>query len=158
GDKLVVTAEVPGIKKEDLHISLDDKTRKLTISGAFKSSYDSSSMVAAQEQQVQSQGQQTPVADSASSQISGVASATTRTSDHHVQMQQSHQPGKGPVSRPLVSERTFGSFSRSWVLPKSVQTDEDANVKASFENGLLRLELPKKAVSDKKEPRSIPIL
>lgn len=39
-------------------------------------------------------------------------------------------------------ERAYGSFSRSFTLPSSADTD---NVKASFENGVLQIEVPKRA-------------
>src|SRR6266705_2230588 len=48
-------------------------------------------------------------------------------------------------------ERSYGQFSRSFTLPSSVDRD---NVKASFSDGLLKLELPKKPEA---KPRQIPI-
>ncbi len=38
-------------------------------------------------------------------------------------------------------EFTFGSFTRSFTLPKIVETEQ---IKASYENGILKMELPKK--------------
>lgn len=43
-------------------------------------------------------------------------------------------------------EFTFGSFSRSFTLPKIVETEQ---IKASYENGILKMELPKKAETAK---------
>lgn len=43
-------------------------------------------------------------------------------------------------------EFTFGSFTRSFTLPKIVETDQ---IKASYENGILKMELPKKAETAK---------
>ena len=37
-------------------------------------------------------------------------------------------------------EFVYGSFSRSFTLPKTVETD---HIKASYESGILRIELPK---------------
>ena len=48
-------------------------------------------------------------------------------------------------------ERSYGSFSRSFQLPQGV--DEDS-IEASFENGLLRLRVPKAALP---QPRRIEI-
>jgi HSP20 family protein len=48
-------------------------------------------------------------------------------------------------------ERSYGQFSRSFTLPRSVDRE---NVKASFSEGLLKLELPKKPET---RPRQIPI-
>ncbi len=48
-------------------------------------------------------------------------------------------------------ERSYGQFCRSFTLPASVDRE---NVKASFSDGLLKLELPKKPEA---KPRQIPI-
>ena len=48
-------------------------------------------------------------------------------------------------------ERSYGEFRRSFTLPSSVDREK---VKASFSDGLLRLELPKKPEA---KPRRIPI-
>jgi len=48
-------------------------------------------------------------------------------------------------------ERSYGSFSRSFTLPPSAQAEE---MKAKFENGVLRVEIPKKEAA---KPRQISI-
>lgn len=48
-------------------------------------------------------------------------------------------------------ERRYGRFQRNFSLPRSVDAE---NVKANFENGLLRVSLPKAAVA---KPRKIKI-
>lgn len=45
-------------------------------------------------------------------------------------------------------ERRYGSFSRSFTLPNSIDTE---NVRASYENGVLRLELAKRAEAKPKQ-------
>lgn len=54
-------------------------------------------------------------------------------------------------TRALVQERTYGKFSRSIRLPMPVKAD---NVEATFENGILTLNLPK---AESAQPRSITI-
>jgi HSP20 family protein len=49
-----------------------------------------------------------------------------------------------------VSERRFGSFERSFVLPDSVDVDK---VDAQFKNGVLTVILPKKAAAVKAEKK-----
>lgn len=49
------------------------------------------------------------------------------------------------------AERAYGSFSRSVTLPQGVDPDQ---INANFENGVLRLEVPKPA---QKKPRRIEI-
>ena len=48
----------------------------------------------------------------------------------------------------LRVERTYGSFSRSFGLPSSVNTEA---IKAEYKNGVLTLELPKRAESKPKQ-------
>ena len=50
-----------------------------------------------------------------------------------------------------LSERRYGSFTRSFVLPRDVEQDR---IQASFENGVLSVTLPK---SEKARPRRIEI-
>jgi len=52
-------------------------------------------------------------------------------------------------------EFSYQSFQRSFELPKNV-VDED-NINARYENGLLRLTIPKKEEAKQKEPRMIEI-
>jgi HSP20 family protein len=49
-----------------------------------------------------------------------------------------------------LSERSFGSFSRSLRLPEGIEEDK---VEAKFENGVLRITAPKKAEAAKAERR-----
>lgn len=48
----------------------------------------------------------------------------------------------------LRVERTYGSFSRSFSLPNTVNTD---GIKAEYKNGVLTVELPKRAESKPKQ-------
>lgn len=51
-------------------------------------------------------------------------------------------------------EFSYNSFSRSFRLPKTVDSDK---IEASYENGILKLEIPKKEEAKAKEPRLIAI-
>jgi len=48
----------------------------------------------------------------------------------------------------LRIERTFGSFSRSFSLPNTVSTED---IKAEYKNGVLTVEMPKRAESKPKQ-------
>ncbi len=48
----------------------------------------------------------------------------------------------------LRVERSYGSFTRSFTLPNTVNTD---GIKAEYKNGVLRVELPKRAESKPKQ-------
>lgn len=54
----------------------------------------------------------------------------------------------------LFSERSYGTFERRFQLPESVKQDAIA---ATYENGVLTLNLPKKPEAKKPEPRQIKI-
>jgi HSP20 family protein len=51
----------------------------------------------------------------------------------------------------LRIERTYGAFSRSFSLPNAVNTEA---IKAEYKNGVLRVELPKRAES---KPRQVKV-
>jgi HSP20 family protein len=55
----------------------------------------------------------------------------------------------------VLREFGYSSFSRSFTLPENV-SEED--IKAKYENGILRLELPKIEKAKKKSPKLIEIL
>ena len=58
---------------------------------------------------------------------------------------------EGEEGRYHLVERSYGSFSRSFQLPQGV---DDDRIEASFENGLLRVHVPKAAIP---QPRKIDI-
>lgn len=91
-DAVVVTAEVPGLKKEDISISMHDNV--LTLKGEKK------------QEKIQ------------------------EDENYH------------------CVERSFGSFNRSFTLPTMV---DSAKVKASYKDGILTVELPKKEEAKPKE-------
>jgi HSP20 family protein len=97
GDNFVVKAEIPGMKKEDIEVSLTEDM--VTISGEKK-----------QEEKVEKK-------------------------DYY------------------RLERSYGSFTRSFRLPKEVQTDK---AKATFKDGVLEVKVPKTEEAKKKE-KKIPI-
>jgi HSP20 family protein len=94
-DNLVVRAELPGLKKEDINISLNENT--VTISGERRN-----------EKKYE-------------------GSETSR------------------------EERLFGRFTRSFQLPKAV---DSGKVKASYKDGILTVTLPK---AEEAKPRQIEI-
>ena len=54
----------------------------------------------------------------------------------------------------LRKEYSFGSFTRSFRLPNTVDSD---NIEASYEDGVLHLTIPKKEEAKPKEPKLISI-
>ena len=54
-------------------------------------------------------------------------------------------------ARTLMQERVYGKFTRSIRLPMAVNSD---NVEAAFDNGVLKLTLPK---SEEAQPKQIPV-
>jgi len=87
-DELVLTAELPGMREEDISIDLENNVLS----------------------------------------ISGEKTETISEGDEE--------------RRYHVYERHFGSFSRSFTLPRTVDA---ASIRATFENGVLTVKLPKAA-------------
>jgi HSP20 family protein len=94
-DALVLSAELPGIDKKDVHINIEENV--LTISGERSFARDE------------------------------------KKEDYH------------------RIERVYGSFSRSFTLPRNVKIDA---VKAAFDNGVLTVTVPK---AEESKPRKIAI-
>ena len=94
-DNLVITAEVPGMKKDDIRISINDNI--LTLRGEKK-----------QEKKVDEENY------------------------HRI-------------------ERSYGAFHRSFTLPTAIKQDQ---VKASYKDGILRINLPK---AEEAKPKEIAI-
>lgn len=91
-DEMVVKADIPGVKKEDVHISLMDNT--LIIRGEIKKEKEK------------------------------------KEEDYY------------------YSERSYGNFSRTIILPVKVQSKK---IKANFKNGVLEIHLPKSPEAKQKE-------
>ncbi len=89
-DELLLTAELPGIREEDVTVNIENNI--LTIRGEKRETYK--------------------------------AGGEEGDEEHNYH----------------VSERRYGSFHRSFTLPRSVQPDAIA---AEFENGVLTVRLPK---------------
>ena len=127
--KFVLTAELPGVKKEDVKINVDADRRRLTLEGHMKSEYSS---------------------QPASSEAAAPAEHTDKDKDKGAKVTSTEVTKKdtagqvGTVGHALVSERVYGSFSRSFTLPATANLADDASLKARFNDGLLRLEIPKK--------------
>jgi HSP20 family protein len=58
-----------------------------------------------------------------------------------------HKEERSEVNGARYYERQFGSFSRSFTLPKSVDAD---NIEANYHDGVLELLVPKKEISKAK--------
>jgi HSP20 family protein len=97
GDDIRVTVELPGLRPEDVEVSLENNV--LTISGEKKEEHEET----------------------------------------------------GKENRWHLSERRYGRFSRSFVLPKEV---EQERIQATFENGVLDVIIPK---SERVRPRRIEV-
>src|SRR5262249_26116846 len=88
-----VTAELPGVKKEDIRVDIDGA--QVTLSAEVKAEKES-----------------------------------------------------GKDERVLYTERAYGKTSRSFTLPQEI---DEAKVEARFRDGVLELELPKKAAAQRKQ-------
>lgn len=95
-DNVIINAEIPGMSKEDVKVSVQDNI--LTLSGEKKQEREQ------------------------------------KDANYH------------------RIERSYGSFSRSFTLPTSVQPDK---VKATYKDGMLKITLPK---SEEVKPKEIPII
>lgn len=96
-DEIQVTLELPGLRPEEVEVSLEDNV--LTVSGT----------------------------------------------------KQEERSEENQEQRWHLTERRYGQFSRSFVLPKEVEQDR---IQATFDNGVLNVTIPK---SEKVKPRRIDV-
>jgi len=94
-DNIIVTAEIPGMTKDDIKVTFNENT--LTLSGEKKQEKEE------------------------------------KDADYH------------------RIERSYGSFTRSFDLPTTVQFDK---IKANYKDGVLQVTMPK---SEEVKPKEIPI-
>jgi HSP20 family protein len=129
-DAVEVTAELPGLERKDVEISVEDDV--LTIRGEkrieAREEGDGQSQSAGQQGQQGEQGQR----------------------------QESKAQGKGqaqPNSSPnyVVSERSYGVFLRGLQLPPGV---DQSKIEATMSNGVLKIRIPK---PKKAEPKKIEV-
>ena len=135
--RFVLTAELPGVKKEDLKINVDADRRRLTLEGSMKSEYSS-------QPSTSNGSQQSRDAPSATDGKHAAEAADDSSSTQVAKKDNNGEGQVGTVGHALVSERVYGSFSRSFTLPPTANLADDASLKARFNDGLLRLEIPKK--------------
>jgi HSP20 family molecular chaperone IbpA len=91
------------------------------------------------------------VDNAATTASSAAAPETSKAVEKHTPQQQPQRSEDKPTSRYWLSERSVGTFARSFQFPSRVDQD---NVKASLENGILSIVVPK---SVKPEVRRINI-
>ncbi|KAH9891622.1 HSP20-like chaperone [Cubamyces lactineus] len=123
GDKYVVEAELPGVKKENVNVRIGDGGRTLTIEGKVFSR--------------SGEPQQAQAAD-ASSSAAGSSGTTSGASEGTQAL-----TTKQPESTALSTERLFSgtaSFTRTVVLPTPV---DSSKVTAKLSDGVLTVTVPK---------------
>jgi HSP20 family protein len=124
-DHIYVEADLPGFRKEDIDISLENGT--LTIVAERKEEITEPAP-GAQGQGQQAQGGQ-----------QGQAQATAEQATREGRQSRQKQPE--PSGEFLLRERSIQRFVRSFTLPPNV---DEKSVQASLENGVLRITLNKR--------------
>ncbi|KAG9020519.1 hypothetical protein FS837_008134 [Tulasnella sp. UAMH 9824] len=126
-DKYVIEAEVPGVPKENLDVSIGDNGRSVTIKGnTFSSSEEVTEEKGKEEPKVATESQ-------AGEEASGDKPATTEGNSSETAVTK-----KKSQTQPRWSARS--SFERKIWLPKPVDAQK---VAARLEHGILTLEVPK---------------
>ncbi|KAE8212593.1 hypothetical protein CF327_g3782 [Tilletia walkeri] len=150
-DHYSVAAEIPGAKKEDIKVALDSASRKLTISGETRAEYTKVAQAPKTEEPTKTAGadeaskKAQPGTETAAAQAQAEKEVSVTKTDSGKQVHHHHH---GP--RPLITERIFGTFSRSFILPRDADVDSE-HLKGKFDNGVLNLTIPKKETTSKRQ-------
>ncbi|TVY57882.1 30 kDa heat shock protein [Lachnellula cervina] len=133
--------ELPGIDQKNVEIEFVDP-QTLSIRGHIERSYESgeapaSSSSGAIKEAGETKGHKATVEDDAQEPATPPTESTSKEVQHSSQQRDQEQ---APPSRYWVSERSIGSFSRTFSFP--VRVDQD-HVKASMKDGILSIVVPK---------------
>ncbi|KAG9048781.1 hypothetical protein FS837_012068 [Tulasnella sp. UAMH 9824] len=150
-DKFVIEAEVPGVPKENLDVSIGDNGRSVTIKGNTFSSFEDVTEEKAKETEepkvaTESQASEEASADKPATvegtdpnqSYASPATVPTKTPKLPASSTETTDTKKHPQTQPRWSTRS--SFERKIWLPKPVDAQK---VAARLENGILTLEVPK---------------
>ncbi|KAG8899392.1 hypothetical protein FRC00_001485 [Tulasnella sp. 408] len=128
-DKFVIEAEVPGVPKENLDVSIGDNGRSVTIKGnTFSSS----------EEVTEDKTKETEESKAATESQTGEEASGDKPAPAEGSSTEKTDTKKEPQTQPRWSTRS--SFERRIWLPKPVDAQK---VAARLENGILTLEVPK---------------
>ncbi|KAE8549792.1 hypothetical protein TMatcc_000830 [Talaromyces marneffei ATCC 18224] len=158
----ILNGELPGAQQENIEIEFTD-TETMVIKGQIERNYDVTSP-SSEESTHDNDDVMSVHSDSASSTHSNYHSPTVEDEDEDgvvkVKAAQStsnvatkHQPqseAQQPKYKYWASERSIGTFQRTFTFPTRVNQDE---VKAVFKNGILSVFVPKQAIQKAKRIR-----
>ncbi|TVY23513.1 30 kDa heat shock protein [Lachnellula hyalina] len=140
--------ELPGIDQKNVEIEFVDP-QTLSIQGRIERSYESGTAPSGSIEAPKSSGAIKEAGESNSHSHKATveddakepATPPSENSSKQVQSrQQQSQQDQAPASKYWVSERSVGSFSRTFSFPVRVDTD---HVKASMKDGILSIVVPK---------------
>jgi HSP20 family molecular chaperone IbpA len=132
GDKYIVEAELPGVKKDNIEVRVGDGGRSITIEGKI---VRGTSQPAAQDAAT--------AASTTQSTESTVAPSGKSLSDSPTDNLPGADSGLAEQSQQISTERTFSgtsTFTRTVWLPRPI---DSSGVKAKLEDGVLTLTVPK---------------
>jgi len=121
-----VEIEVPGYQKPEIAIEFGSDGRSLTISGKTEKTFEEESGRATTVEDVPEEGEK--------------AQAPASTSTAVAETSGSKQVGRPAPPKYWVSERSVGSFTRTFSFRSALDTEK---AKASLEHGVLTIVIPK---------------
>ncbi|PWN94780.1 HSP20-like chaperone [Tilletiopsis washingtonensis] len=136
-DQYVVELELPGVRKEDVKLEVDEKHRRVSIAGTLKAEHHVEEPAAAADK------------TAAPKDNGAKGNGNEKKDGKHVAKQAAE-----PRPRVLISERAFGSFQRSFTLPQAADLSD---IHAAFADGVLRINVRKTVPKDESTVRSIAI-
>ena len=136
-DAFVFVADVPGTKREDVEVEVDEAERTLTVRGRREETVEVGEDQAAEAKE-----------EKKNEEKNADAAKTTASS--------SSTPADARNARPrhLVRERHFGRFENRYALPRNAALDE---IKAETADGVLTVTVPKRKGEEPPRARRVQI-
>merc|ERR1712159_246410 len=125
-ESIEISADLPGVSKDDIKIDFDSQKNILTISGERTYEKKYSSPI-----DENSDGNKPPSSSSSSSSKSSKSSKSKSDENDNTKVMN---------EKFIRTERSYGKTSRSIRLPQGIDVDA---IRASMDNGVLNISIPK---------------
>lgn len=155
-DKYLVSCELPGVDKSSIDISADKRTNTLSIKAEKRHEFTQTGPSEENNKKENNNDIKKDNKDKQGDVASPSATTTGAKSDANKPQQTNNTNNTNNKSSPRIirQERSYGMVQRSFRLSKDADLD---NIQAKFDNGVLKLNVPRVKKAENEETKKITI-